>query len=369
MNYSLSDLQMALIGIGVLVIIGVIIYNRVQEHRFKSRAERAFAPDRGDALFEPSVRSSGATGRIEPQWSDADEPAGAPAPAASTPSPREPTLLRAPPPEAPDPLVDYTIELAREEPFTANELAPLREALVRFGTRLHVHAEAAKGTWTERAQLDSDSATGLRLRMQLVDRSGPATAALLEQLGTFARAFAESAAARCVTPPTLPYAEAAAALDELSLQVDVQVGINVVGARSRSFAGTKVRGVAEAAGFSLDADGSMRYKDDGGAVLFRLMNEGSEPFSAESMSRISMTGLTLLLDVARVADGQRAFDRMVAAGKHLATSLGGLVVDDNRKPVTDEGFDQIRKQLREIYALMEKHRIKSGSPLALRLFS
>ena len=60
----MSELQIGLLIVGAAVIGGVIAYNRVQEARFRQRAEQAFAPDRGDALLEPA---HAAGTRIEPQ--------------------------------------------------------------------------------------------------------------------------------------------------------------------------------------------------------------------------------------------------------------------------------------------------------------
>jgi hypothetical protein len=44
-------------------------------------------------------------------------------------------------------------------------------------------------------------------------------------------------------------------------------------------------------------------------------------------------------------------------------------VDDNQVPVSEAGLEQIRSQLRAIYATMESHGIPAGGPAALRLFS
>ena len=48
----MGELQIYLLIVGAAVIVGVIVYNRVQEARFRRRAEQAFAPDQGDALLE-----------------------------------------------------------------------------------------------------------------------------------------------------------------------------------------------------------------------------------------------------------------------------------------------------------------------------
>jgi hypothetical protein len=60
----MTELHYALLIVGVAVIVAVIAYNRIQEARFRRRAEQAFAPDRGDALLEPAHIAGT---RIEPQ--------------------------------------------------------------------------------------------------------------------------------------------------------------------------------------------------------------------------------------------------------------------------------------------------------------
>jgi len=82
-----------------------------------------------------------------------------------------------------------------------------------------------------------------------------------------------------------------------------------------------------------------------------------------------MSGVTLLLDVPRLERGLQAFDQMIDTGRHLANALGGTLVDDNRALVTDTGLEQIRRQLRGIYAAMDAKGIHAGSRTALRLFS
>jgi hypothetical protein len=49
--------------------------------------------------------------------------------------------------------------------------------------------------------------------------------------------------------------------------------------------------------------------------------------------------------------------------------VGGLLVDDNLRPLTDTGIERIRQQLTQIYGRMESKGVPAGSDLALRLFS
>ncbi len=130
-----------------------------------------------------------------------------------------------------------------------------------------------------------------------------------------------------------------------------------------------MRGLAEAAGFRLGGQGAFIYPDAHGNARFTLENQEQPVFSTESLRALSTHGVTLLLDVPRLADGVAAFDQMVGIGRSLAASLGGTLVDDNRAEVTAQGLEQIRNQLRSIYAAMEAAGIARRQPLALRLFA
>jgi FtsZ-interacting cell division protein ZipA len=170
-------------------------------------------------------------------------------------------------------------------------------------------------------------------------------------------------------PEFAPCLAQAAALDDFCADVDVVVGINVISRTGQSFHGTKIRALAESAGMQLRADGVFQLSDEHGAAQFALDNQEAEPFLADRIRNLTTAGVTFLLDVPRVGNGLRAFDRMVAVSRGMADSLDGMLADDNRVLLNDTGLDKIRNQLRTIYAAMESRGIPPGSPVALRLFS
>ena len=60
---------------------------------------------------------------------------------------------------------------------------------------------------------------------------------------------------------------------------------------------------------------------------------------------------------------------MVRVAEIFAATLGGQLVDDNRKPLTEGGLAMIRRSLEGIVHDMESHGIPAGSALARRLFT
>jgi FtsZ-interacting cell division protein ZipA len=181
--------------------------------------------------------------------------------------------------------------------------------------------------------------------------------------------WAQQHGARVTAPDPAPAVARAAELDQFCAAVDVAVGLNVVAAKGATFAATRIRELAEAAGLRLGSDGVFRLRDPEDRTLFTLDNHEPMPFVPEQVRTMTTGGVTLLIDVPRVPDGPQAFDRMVAAGRELAAGLGGSLVDDNRAPVTDAGIAKIRTQLRGIQLRMADEGIVAGGRRARRLFS
>ncbi|MDB5904903.1 MAG: ZipA FtsZ-binding region protein, partial [Betaproteobacteria bacterium] len=89
----------------------------------------------------------------------------------------------------------------------------------------------------------------------------------------------------------------------------------------------------------------------------------------EQIKHLTTNGVTLLLDVPRVADGYAALRLMLVTGNGLAQGLGGSLVDDNRVPLSENSVRAIEQQLKSIHAKMEARGMAPGSERALRLFS
>ena len=81
------------------------------------------------------------------------------------------------------------------------------------------------------------------------------------------------------------------------------------------------------------------------------------------------TGLTFALDLPHVADPAAALADMVSIAASMAEKLGGELVDDNRRPLTEAGVASIRRTLEKVVQDMEAHGVTPGSALARRLFS
>lgn len=364
----MSDLQIGLAMLGVLVVASVFAFNWWQERQFRRKGQDAFASRHDDVLLEQAaapppapVRPPAEEQRIEPRIEPHLEAVAAePVPVAA------PEAMQA---EQPEPQVDYVAEIRAGEYVAAEHVADLQQTLARLGRRVNFSGfDHQSRTWRPLA-LEEDRFTSVRAALQLVDRSGPVTEEQLQFFGEAVRDAAHRMAAIAELPEYATALRQAAGLDEFCADVDVVVGINVIARAGQGFHGTKIRALAEASGFLLRDDGVFEAVDEHGATLFTLDNQEPAPFLADKIRGMTTRGITFLLDVPRVANGIKAFDRMLAAGRAMAESLDGILADDNGVALNDAGLEKIRDQLRAIYGTMEQRGIHPGSPLALRLFS
>ncbi len=404
MTLPMSPLQLSLIAAGILLVVGVLVYNwwvvRQARRRTDDRSSRsAAAPGAANApaarRVEPTLRTAETAGNVpregtaayRPPTNDrgpdrfeppqeiiehdlpavAADPREADAPEAPDALPRHAaddggTMRR------PDPEIECIVTLQPANPVGVGAVAAGLHA--RLGKRLRWFGRAAPDAlWQHLAADTRGEFVELAACLLLADRNGATSRA---QLDTFMRVMSELAPhlpAAMSVPDVGAEAERAETLDRLCADVDVQVGVTVLASGGGSVPGTKLRGMAEAAGFHLVPGGRFEWtSEDTGAVIYSLQNLRNEPFTAETLRASATNGVVLVLDVPRVTDPPRAFDQMKLAAKRLALTLGGELVDDNRRPLDDASLAAIRGQVDAAAAALRESGIEPGSPRALALF-
>ena len=374
----MSELQIGLALLGVLMVAAVLAFNWWQEKKFRRRGEETFSGRHDDVLLDraavslaPPAAVSSRPGldepRIEPSMEARLEPQLGSATTDAAPTfPRPPRSGIA---DVPRPEIDYIVEIRAGEFIAVEKLVRMQQSLPGLIRRISFGGLSYQSKAWEAMTLDDARYTSVRVALQLVDRTGPVNEEQLRAFGEAAKNTAAEIAAIAELPDFAPELERALALDKFCADVDVVVGINVIANAGQVFHGTKIRALAEAAGLHLQPGGVFQCHDDQGTPLYSLDNQESEPFLIDRIRNITTPGITFLLDVPRVANGLRVFDKMVAMSRSFADSLDGTLADDNRAMLNDSGIDRIRAQLRAIFGAMEQRGIEAGSPLALRLFS
>jgi len=349
----MSEFQISLLGIGAVVIAGVYLFNVWQEREFRHKAERAFAREHDDVLL--LERAAEISGRLEPKMQQTESRS------ATRELSSQHTI---------DPVIDYVVEVNLVKPSDGSE--PHKE-LVVLTAGLHkpviVAGRSDDDGWRDAGIGCGTEYSRLRFALQMVNRAGCIDQGKLAAfrdtvIKWVMRAGGEAAYSDIVEAYTM-----AAELDRFCAEVDVAIGVNVVSMNGKPFHGSEVRRVAEVTGLRLEADGVFYYRDDHISTLFTVDNHEPMPFVPEQINTLQTNGITLLLDVPRVSDSRQAFDLMLEAARNFASSLGGVVVDDKRIPLSDGAIEKIHVELGLILDKMNSAQISAGSTRALRLFS
>jgi hypothetical protein len=367
----MNRLFLGLLVAGVLLVVGVLVYNWLQERRARGRLGQALTRGGGGREYaEPTLR--GGNGAPLPQNTtvgeaevDGENDLPLDAEVADEPLPQPLTAAHgARDGSAPDPDIECVVLLnpgASAPGTTLGQVPELRHPVRWLGRRgaglPWQPIDAAGAPWQEIAAC-----------LLLADRSGAAKRRDVEAFLQAVSAAATTLSAPCTLPDAAEEAARAEELDQFCADLDVQIGLTILKGEPGQIAGTRLRGVAEAAGFRLDARGQFEYVDEIGNVLCSLQNYKQEPFTVESLRVLTTPGIVLLIDVPRVADPVRVFDQMRLIAKRLAVTLEGVLVDDNRRPLDDAALAAIRSQVQATAAALRAAHIEPGGTRALRLF-
>ena len=378
----MSDLQLALIVVGIVVVAAVYAYNRYQELQLRRRVESRFAQRPDDVLMSqaPAAAPSYEDERVEPSFEPAPQgpsamqslpAADAPAPGAAELQAPRPAAVHEPPAAAvAQSAIDYVCSIEAVEPIAAAALEAFAKAANAIGKPAAVYGwNAHAADWVPLPCPGAGPITRVQASMQLADRGGAVNRVQLSSLRDLAQQLAEESGGTCRCADIDQAAKAAADIDRFCGQVDISLGCNVVPRSGGALAGTKLRGLLESAGFALEPSGRFVQRSEDGSQLLCAEDIDGGALTAERLRTGTIAGLTLTLDVPRVSGGVRAFERMLELARHLAHALDAVVVDDNRTELTDAGLKLIRQQLKSVHAAMEAHGIPAGGALATRLFS
>ncbi|WP_194721389.1 cell division protein ZipA C-terminal FtsZ-binding domain-containing protein [Noviherbaspirillum malthae] len=375
----MTDLQASLMAIGGTILVGVISYNKWQEHKAKKTVQRAFASEHDDVLMQPgTAEKKPVADRHEPTLAPEDmisgneaappvatavdatftEGAVAPEEAVEAPAPAAAAVQK----ELPiDELIDCAIALELASPPVSGEkILPKLQPLRHVGNKpVQFIGQREDGNWEP--VTNGVTYYGLFAGVQLANRSSALNEIEYSELIMRLRQIADEIDAEPDVPDMGAVMASAKSLHQFVAEYDAQLSVNVH-ARSAPWAINTLLGALERQGFDLRPDGRLVMPDGEGGVLFSLSTNVT--LAEETTSR-----LTLLLDVPRVTPSHDGFGAMIACARMLASRLDGVVVDDGNQPLSDTALAEIAEQVNDFYRHMESSNVPAGSTRALRLFS
>jgi hypothetical protein len=346
---GLSDLQLALAVIGLLILIAVAVLNiRYARARRKAKEQNEYLRDERFSR-EPSFSNgfADADTRTEPSFGDAQL-----------------TTISAPEKFAIDPRIDCVITLRFDEPISGAEILEEINAWTDLEAQstarwmcegLNTNLDVAED-WEE---LHPESKySDLQLAIQLASRRGPIGVLELSDFCSRAQALAETLGSQIDMPSVSTMLDSAKELDVMAAESDIQLSINVLFDEPCPWGNFDA--LMRQRGFKLARNGRQYEYVSKGIVLFN---------TADLDPNKPVNQITLLLEVPLVPQDERAFERMLSEGIEIAQAAHGRLVDDNGINLSEAAVISIRQHLDVLYDNLEKSGVSAGSSTASRLFS
>jgi FtsZ-interacting cell division protein ZipA len=371
----MSELQIALIGLGALLVALVWGFNLWQEKKQRRTVESAFPAAQPDVLMagrnERSERNepelAGPAVLLEPTFgapvadhADTEEQHEESKPAVALPAEwadaRADCLLRIE-------FVD-TVPVAGLWAELANWSSALDKPVQWFGL------DERNARWHTLLPQNTGTVAQVAVALQLVDRQGPVSETTLTTFLGGVHQLAQRFSGLVELPEHAPVLTQARELDAFCAAVDLQLALHVLPRQGslNEMPGTRLKAVIDAGGLALEGERFVAV-DAEGAEAFALTCQAASAVSAAQIDTQSFTNLTFSLDVPRVAEGAAALDRMIEFARQCADAVGGQLTDPQHKPLADTTIVAIRSRINELQGQMTRQGIPAGGVRALRLFS
>lgn len=346
----MSDLQIGLILVGVVLILAVLVFNWWQDRRIRQKMQEHFPEGEHDPLMGARGASGVTASRREPglgMKTQGDAAAGD----------------EGQDDEEIDPRTEVVIDVSFGQAVGSSQLQPHLLGLRQVGNKpVRVFAQREGGGYRVRLRPDEQYAS-LQLAVLLANRSGALTEIEWSELWSIAQGIAERFDGAMEGPEQHEVVQLAERLDALCAELDAMVGLalQLPGALSVN----EVSRALEEAGF-LKHGQQLAWMSERGIPRFTALFNGRLPGEVQSAG---VDRVELVLDLPNSPSDDQAFSRMASVGRHLAANLDGQLLDDQGRPVAD-GVDQtIDQQLHERYQQLEEAGFVPGEFRTGRLFS
>jgi hypothetical protein len=412
----MSELQIGLIALGVVMIGVVLGLNWWQDRRVRRKMQENFPPSRedpllgdqqqaeaprrglsgkmfGEKLRARKVRSEKVPGekarsepvvgsesveveRREPAWDGSgDEPvfAAASAEASSVASLRQEPAgrikdpgSRVDDPDEPDEACEAVIDVVFPQPVSGRDLLPHVRDIRQVGQKpMRAFFRTTDNVHFSSLRLNETYAS-MQIAVLMANRSGALSATEWAQAWAVAQRVADQFEAEIEGPDPKEVSSRARQLDEICAALDTSVGLTLVPQSPQPWRIPEVLAAARKAGFTENAEGNrLEWLDDDGAVRFTLVHPAAEANASGAV----VGRLSLLLDVPRSPASNSGFADMAQVARQLATTLDAGVVDDNGLPLAQGSEGTVDTQLARLYVQLAQSGLPAGSERALRVFA
>lgn len=349
----MSDLQISLIILGILIILIVLGFNVWQDRRIRQLMKSHLPQGDRDPLLGDTDATHAST-RREPGLSPSDD---------------EPTLQSDHESSSnfntdePDEAVEVVIELVLPQAIFGAQI------MQAIPTGFMAGSKPVRVFWQDEASRlftrpnPTDNYERLQFAVLLANRSGPLTAIEWSKIWNRIQSVADALEGHLEGPEQDDVLMRANQLDELCAKLDSQVALTLLLGSNQKI--EDILNSSQSMGFAYQA-GVLNWVGDDGLPCFILSRAEGEPFD-DGVATVDR--LSLLLDVPRSPPNLRAFGRMLDVGLELAHRFGADLVDDQGQPVVSGADVSIDSHLQGLYVQLESAGLTAGSPRARRVFA
>jgi len=277
----------------------------------------------------------------------------------------------------PDTQIDFIISLPGKGPVKRNKALGIykqNEFELSKPRRLY-GLRYVEGIWSD---LDKDVETtqysDLMLAIQLVDQQGPVSESELNVFSQIGLKLADALNRPSKLLTNFDVAlEKAVSLQDFYNQCDVIASVHILPDGEKPFHASRIKEVAEDLGMVFGPMNIFHMKNDsalGCRHMFSLAGlfEPGE-FDVDNWESAEIKGLTLFMQIPLVHAPATTFARMAEVAEDLCMHLGGVLLDQEKTPLSSQGLSIIQSQIETMAHDMQNYGVRPGSETALRLFN
>ena len=206
--------------------------------------------------------------------------------------------------------------------------------------------------------------------VQLANRTGALNQIEYSEFVIKAQAFADAVGGEPEFPEMLDEVARARELDHFASAHDAQLSFTLR-ARQTAWSPGYVQQSAARIGFiagNIPGRMVLPAHDAGHAPIVGLAFD-TQAAMAEDPEQTALRELTLSLDVPQVLRTEQPFVRLCELAIALASSMDGVIIDDNGNFIRPEAMEGIHADLEKLYDTLDGRDLSAGSVLGRRLFS
>ena len=364
----MSTLQVSLAVVGGLVLAGVVAHSAWSSRR--NLPKRATPPvpsvqepaQHQAPMHAPTTAPDALAERQEPSFdADMDGDSGLPSLASLTTPDRKPGL---------DVLIDAVAPVVLESVVSGDAALAAMPSTRRVGSKPFGVEGLSVTTGEWEFPTAGHRYSAFQCGVQLANRTGALNQIEYSEFVMKAQAFADAIGGEPEFPEMLDEVARARELDQFAGGHDAQLSFTLRAIHTAWSPGYVQQSAARLGFVAGSIPGRMVLpaSQPGHAPILGLAFD-TQAAMADDPEQTALRELTLSLDVPQVLRSEQPFARMCEVAMALATSMDGVIIDDNGNPIRPEAMEVIHADLEQLYDTLDGRDLSAGSVLGRRLFS